>query len=511
MLTGRVPRLGRRRWTATEIAVAGLLAAGLLGATTIASAHVSQGLAFAGAVGLVMSLFLAFNPRIEISLAILALYLGLLDGYLKLSTGNSLATSARDIILYAIVAGALLRLAISSRRVRVPKYTAHVVLLVAVVLAQALNPGTPGMKAAIGGIRQHLEFVPLMFFGYAVMRTERRLKAFFLLLLIIVVANSVVAIVQYNMTPEQLATWGPGYAQSVLGTGAFQGAGRSFAAANGDTLVRPFGLGSDSGVSGVLGWLAIAGALALMASRGGLRRSLCGGAGLVFCVIGIATSQSRSAVVSAVFAVIAFATLSVASRQATRALATLLVGGLIVYGGITAFAEHHRNSASRLGTLQGSSLAQTFNQNRGSAASLTPKYAATYPLGVGLGRAGPAMGFGGSSSGLNAENEPNLLIGELGTLGLVVFASLWLRILFDGVRAVRRTPALAARVYLAALVAALAAMTVVWSAASPTTSVPTAPYFWFVAGIIAWATTSGATAFSPDRPPASTLLTHSST
>ena len=491
MLMRRSPRLGATHASSVELTAAAVLALALVSALTAVSALVGPSTAFLGAAGLLVCLFLIFNPRLEISLAILALYLGLFDGYLKLSTGNPLATGVRDLLLYSIVAGALLRLAISQRSVRLPKYTAHVVLLVAIVVAQAFNPETPNAAAAFGGMRQHLEFVPLLFFGYAIMRTERRLKAFLAILIVIVVANSIVAVMQYRLTPNAFAAWGPGYARAVLGTGAFEGGARVFGDAGGGVYVRPFGLGSDTGASGLLGWMALGAALALIASRSGVRTAAVGVVGVVFCAIGIIASQARSTVFAAAFALIAFLALTVTARQAVRGIVALTLAGLIIYGGTATFLSLQHGAANRFDTLRNKSLVQVVRDNRGRSAGLIPEYAVRYPLGVGLGRAGPAGGFLSQESGLDAENEPNLLIEELGTVGLIVFATLWLRVLVDGIRLVRRTPDLTARLYLAALVAPLVAMTPVWFASSPTTAPPTSPYFWFAAGVIAHAATPG--------------------
>jgi hypothetical protein len=441
-------------------------------------------------------MFLVLNPRLERNLVIFALYLGLVDGYLKLSTGSNLAPVARDVLLYSIVIGALLRLAISDQKVRLPKYTAHVALFVALVLAQTLNPATPGAKAALGGLRQHLEFVPLFFLGYVCMRTEKRLRAFLILLLVVAALNAIVAAVQYNLSPEALASWGPGYSERILGTGAFEGAARTFSDAAGASRVRPFGLGSDLGAAGVVGWSSIGAALALIALPRAPRLRIAGAIGLIFCVLAVLSAQSKAVVFIAVLVPIAFAALTVTSREATRGVVTLLVGGLLIYATVTVFlGENEGTGGSRLAGLGSGQLQSTIAQERGNSAKLIPTYAARYPLGNGLGRAGPAAGFGGGGSTLNAENEPNFLIGELGTLGLLVVLTLWVRVLVDGVRAVRRTTDTRVRLFLAALMAALLGCALSWLASTPTVSTPAGPLFWFVAGVIAWTASRRAPGF----------------
>lgn len=501
MLTRHSIRLPGRD-SRNELAVAAMLAVGLVAVLTVAAGWIGAGLAFVVPVLLLASLLLVVNARIEWSLVALLVYLGLLDGYVKLSTGNDLATLGRDFLLYSLAVGALMRLALSRERVTVPKYTPHVVLLVAVVLVQMLNPSTPGTAAAFGGLRQHVEFIPLFFLGYAVMRSERRLRIFVLMLLAIVAANTVVAVIQYNMSPDQLAAWGPGYAERINGRGDFAGASRNFSDSSGEARLRPFALGSDIGTSGILGSLGIGAAIALVALRGGGRLRIYGAAGVLFCVIGIVAAQSRGVVLTGIFALGCFAALSVRSRQAARGLIALLVCGGLMYGAVITFVSSNDSAAfSRLETLRPDRVQQTIVQDRGQSLLLVPEYAVRYPLGVGLGRAGPATGFGGDRSPLNAENEPNFLIGELGTFGFLVFASLWLRVVFDAIRVARRTENQNVRLYLSALATALLTTTLVWFQAAPTTGTPGAPMFWFVAGIVAWAVSRGGDAFVAEAQP----------
>ena len=50
---------------------------------------------------------MALTARYELTLAVLVLYLGLADGYVKLKLNTSYATLGRDLLLYAIAFGAL--------------------------------------------------------------------------------------------------------------------------------------------------------------------------------------------------------------------------------------------------------------------------------------------------------------------------------------------------------------------------------------------------------------------
>ena len=116
--------------------------------------------------------------------------------------------------------------------------------------------------------------MPLFFVGYALLRTRKRLRTFFVIMLVIATANGVVGMIQLNLTPAQLSSWGPGYAFRINneGTGLDAVSGRTFNTSTGVARTRPFGLGDDAGSGEAWGMLALGGALALMAL--GIRKSV---------------------------------------------------------------------------------------------------------------------------------------------------------------------------------------------------------------------------------------------
>ena len=79
--------------------------------------------------------------------------------------------------------------------------TAWVLVFVAVVLVQLLNPDNWSTVHSLASLRQHLEFVPLFFIAYTIMRSERRLRAFLVLILAVAAVNGAVSLVQFNLSP----------------------------------------------------------------------------------------------------------------------------------------------------------------------------------------------------------------------------------------------------------------------------------------------------------------------
>ncbi|MDQ6810926.1 MAG: hypothetical protein M3Z95_03380, partial [Actinomycetota bacterium] len=228
----------------------------------------SLGLLFGLTLGAAGVFVLVLNSRLEVTVALVALYLGLLYGPIKLgSGGHELASVSRDVMIFAVALGAFLRLLVKGERIRLPPLSGWVLLFVALVLVEAFNPNTHGITKALGGYRQQLEWVPFFFFGYAIMRSKQRLRKFFIILGVIALANGVVSTYQTRLSPSQLATWGPGYRELVEGTqvqGQKGGISARAYVVEGVARVRPPALGSDAGFSGGLGVLALPCALALL-------------------------------------------------------------------------------------------------------------------------------------------------------------------------------------------------------------------------------------------------------
>lgn len=480
--------------------VGALVAAGLclvtLGVATRIQAP-SVALTVGGVAFLAALIWLFIEQRVELTLALVMAYLGLADGYVKLKTGSSSVTLGRDAMLYAVALGVLWRHCVRGRSLTLPPLGAWVIAFVAIVLVELANPQTASLRHGLAALRPHLEFVPLFFLGYVVMRTTKRLRAFLVLLLLIGAANGVVSYVQLNLTPEQLASWGPGYRDRIYGLTDVSG--RTFLDSNGNNRTRPFGLGSDSGIGGYFGVLAVPAALALVALSGRRRAlRLVVPLGLV-AALAIVTSQGRTVLLAGLLAVAAYALLAATTRRfAPVALALVASVGITVV--VISFVSNGSTQGTfdRYKTITPSNLLSTTDKDRGNALGLLPTYAVDYPLGGGLGSAGPAAAAAGGGRALNGETEFNFLVAELGVPGLLVVLGLYLRVMGLAIRGLRRVADGEARILLAALAAPIFAITLVWvSSSQPTSTSPTSPYFWFAAGTLAYWLASSSRAARP--------------
>ncbi len=467
---------------------------------TLASVAVVVGLT----LGLVAVIALMFSARYTLTLTLLALYLGLLDGPIKLeATSHQIASSLRDVLIGAVVLGMLMRLGARGEKVALPPLSGWVLAFVAVVLAEALNPYTGSILKSLGGYRQELEWVPFFFFGYLIMREKQRFHQLFVLLGVIALANGVVGAYQSRISPGQLASWGPGYNELVKG-GTGNGITARTYRSEGETHARPPALGSDSGFGGGVGVLALPGLMALLAA-GRVRRRwpvlLC----CVGALAGIATSASRTSTVVAVLVLVGFALLSLlAGLRVGRPLAGLVAIALIALGVGTVLIEIDGSSVfARQETLTSVQRAQeTGGAGKERSLSAIPSDLIHAPFGFGLGTAGSASGFGGHQR-LEIEGKKvegggayNLLAKELGLPGLLLWLGLTASTILLALPRLRRVRDVELRTYLVATLTAFIALACEGFSA-PTLAVTIGTFLWFAPGVIAyWFAGPGWTAIS---------------
>jgi hypothetical protein len=434
--------------------------------------------------------WMLLSERYEWSLAIVMLYIGLADGYLKLSTGSSHITLVRDVLLYAVVVGVLVRLAVRREALRWPPLSGWVIAWVVVVLVQIANPADGTMQHSIASVRPHIEWVPLFFFGYALMRNKSRLRAFLYLLVAVAAINGVVGLIQLNLSKEQLSAWGPGYEKAINGEGGENGvSGRGFTDENGEEHNRPFALGGDSGFGGILGMFAVPAALALLVltRRRGVRVLVALAA--AGTILAVATSASRTAVLGSIIAVFAFAGLTVTSRAGLRTVLALGLALVVAYGTITLLSSSaQKGSFDRYNTIKNPGQAiSTAYEYRSNTLAKVPTFIGEIPFGGGIGSAGPAGSYaGGNGVKRDAESEPTFLIIELGAPGFLAMYGFVFTLFYLSITRIRRIGDRETRILLTAIAAPLFANFITGLVGINSANTPPAPYLWFSAGILSF-------------------------
>ncbi len=465
-----------------------------------------------GVAALATIVGLLTSRRYEVTLSLLLLYLGMLDGPIKLEAASAVASGMRDVFIVAIAIGMLMRMAVGKDRAALPPLSLWVVGFAAFVMAEALNPHTISFLKAVGGWRQQLEWVPFFFFGYITLRTKERFRKLFVLLGVVALANGIVGTIQARESPGQLASWGPGYHELVKGGEGNGITGRTYVS-NGEAHARPPALGSDSGFGGGVGALALPCLLALLAAPGAHRRRwlsliLVGGA-----LLGIATAASRTSVVVGVVGMLAFAGLSVIGglRVSRTLLGVFAAALLVIVIGSVLIASSGSGIFARQATLTSVSTAEeTGGNGKTQELSEIPSDLIHAPLGYGLGISGAVSGFGGKApaqfegSRVTGGSAYSLLMKETGAPGLLLWIGLTVNVILLTLRWLRRIADPELRTYLAGLVAGYIAITAE-GLSGPTLAVTIGAFLWFVPGVAAyWFVTARSSASAPATPPPAT-------
>jgi hypothetical protein len=472
-----------------------VVALALLIARTLGGQSLVPIMALCGGIALVAAM--AYSARYEVTLTLLAAYLMLADGYLKLRYPGQLSLLGRDALLLAVTFGAGARWALARHEIRLPPLAGWVVAWVLVVLVQLGNPANGTIAHSIQALRPHIEFVPLFFLGYAYMRTQAHLRGIVWLLVVLAAINGVVGFIQINLSPDELASWGVGYAERINGT--HQGiSGRAFVDAGGNLRTRPFALGSDQGFGGALGVLAAPAALALFAVTRS-RRLLAIAVPLAFgTALAVVTSQARVAVLGGLAGIAIYALLGAVARRRAATVIAIALGGLVTWLVISAIAGGtYAGVFDRYKTIAPNRVVSTAVSYREQTIRTIPDYAISFPLGAGIGTVGPGGSTGGGTGRvLNGESEFTFLLIEAGIAGFIVMVGFNLRLMQLVATRVRRVGDADTRLLLAALGAPFFAKFLSWFGGPSTAGTPDSPYMWFIGGVLAWWLIG---AFRPER------------
>jgi hypothetical protein len=491
---GPHPAVVSRRIHNLLLALAGTLVPLALGlAITLSSPEPEPLLVFGGMIGVVAVGALLLSTRYEVTLTLLALYLGVLDGPVKLEFVGRVSSALRDVLIIAVVGGMLMRLGARKQRVGLPPLSSWVIAFVLFVLIEALNPYTANVLKSLGGYRQQLEWVPFFFFGFMMIRSKQRFRQLFILLGVIAAANGVVGAIQAGESPGQLAAWGPGYASLVHGGAEGSGlTGRTYST-GGEARARPPALGSDAGFGGGVGVVALPGLLALLAA-GRLRRRWPVILLAIGTLLAIATAASRTSAVVGVVVLIGFAGLSLVTGVKVGRAFIVLVAVLVlatVVGSVLIAAEG-KGVLARQETLTSlSRVKETGGGGKERALSVIPSELVHAPFGYGLGTAGSASGFGGheppqfEGERVTGGSVFNLLVKELGIPGLLLWVGLTINVLLLALRRIGKVPDLELRTYLVGVTAGFGALTIE-GFSGPTLAVTVGAFLWFVPGVISY-------------------------
>jgi len=426
-----------------DLAVAGvgaLVPALIALAITLGLPHASLAEVLLGIAAVVGVVALMASGRLDVTVALIVLYLGLVDGPVKLLLGQrEVAAAMQDVLIFAVAAGALMRLAVKKERVQLPALFGWLLAWTALVVINVFNPRTEGILHSLGGFRQHLQYLPFFFFGYLLLRSKRSFRQFFVIIGVIALANGAVAIYQTRLSPQQLSSWGPGY-HELFTTESSVGAPRLYVS-EGEARIRPPGLGSDEGFSGSMGEIALPCCLALLGLA--RRRRWIPALLITGAMLAVVVGLARLSLIGTGLSVLVMGGLTALSgRRVSRTVAALLAMIVLAIPAGALIASTVRSGTFK--RYESIGLNSETVLHKEGAWSKIPKYVAAEPFGFGLGNSGPVSGFGGRNSdlleghGLTSETQYNVLVKELGLPGLVLWPLMTLYVMFVIARGMRR-------------------------------------------------------------------------
>jgi hypothetical protein len=483
--------LSRRLSDLGTVAIVGLIPALIGLAVSIGLPGVSLFLVLAAIAAILAVVALMMCSRLDLTVALLVLYLGLLDGPAKLLFGgHEIGAGVRNVLILAVCVGVLMRMAVRRQRLRMPALSGWVLAFVGVAMIEVFNPKTEGILKVAGGFRQQLQFVPFFFFGYYLMRSKRNFRRLFVIVGVLALANGVVAAYQTELTPAQLAAWGPGYHNLIYISSEAHGTGRTYVS-EGEARVRPMGLGADQGFGGGMGAVALSFCLALLATARRRKWRVIAALLCLGAIVAIITGLNRAPVIGAGLAVCAFAGFSaLAGRRVTRTLVSLAaVVVLAVPVGVLVVATLRSGTFKRYERIGSSSSTTEYKQG---AWSLIPHYLSVAPFGFGLGSVGSVSGLEGKNKqlleghGVSSETQFNLIVNELGAPGLVVWTAMVIYILIVITRGMPTVRDGDMAIMLAGALAPLVAVISESTSGAITNSAVWGTYFWFAIGVAAY-------------------------
>jgi O-antigen ligase len=262
----------------------------------------------------------------------------------------------------------------------------------------------------------------------------------------------------------------------------------------GTARVRPFALGSDMGYAGAIGAVGAPMVLALLATGRLRTRSWPGALMGLGIMAGILTSESRSAMIGSVVAVLAFFALGIAGARVWRAAGALALVAAFAWLAVPTIVAHtSKGTFDRYASIAPDKIFGTTYSYRVDDNGAVWHYVTKFPLGAGLGMTGPARDYGAGplpfqlrGEDFNGETNFNYLTIELGVPGLVVWTSFQILLLWLAMTRLRSIADPDVRTYLAGAFAPCFVI-LAGGLGNPTMSAPPfAPWFWLTAGLAAY-------------------------
>lgn len=367
-----------------------------------------------------------------------------MDGTIRgLFDSNPIIVVARDIVLGVII------IVWAARRlperhtdpIRLPPGTLLVSLFAINCILQCCNPYSLGLMSNIAGLKMHLSAVPLLFIGYDVFRRSTQVRSLLLFLILATAVIGTVSVIEYLQGPSWTYDHFPG-SRGIIS----QNIGSLESSDDLSNVgFKPPGTTTFGGATGAFLGYALPMTFVLLLLSQQHRFGLAARGGFVFClfafVVAIFLNGVRSGFVSGVACLIVFS-IFIKGQQRARTLGLVLICLMLgQIGWISATNLSHGNVANRFGSTM-TDPANALHKDRQTFFDQFDDLITKTPLGVGMGRLGPAMGQFSSNKNamretISSEAYLGDMMAETGIEGALLIAAIAVMFLWRGFLVVR--------------------------------------------------------------------------
>ncbi|MBN1405017.1 MAG: hypothetical protein JW946_00675, partial [Candidatus Omnitrophica bacterium] len=370
-------------------------------------------------------------------------------------------------------------------RQRIP-HIGLITLFIANIAIQIFNPNGYSLLNSVAGSRLFWEMIPLYWIGFYLMRDKKYFRILFWVCVFIVIFNSIAAILQYNWGLERTSEIANGYRVMLYEWRRdYQG------------TIRPPALGPDMGFAGYFFSEIIAMFIALFfivlkfTNETYKRRTV-----LIFLIFaalvsisGLIVSLARSALVLTIIFTLTYLWLLRKAFNKKFIRASIFVG-IILFLSTSFLSGKFEAGTERFESVKNpKELIETILHTEGGRfiqAFIVPfSHATQFFMGNGMGKVGSGAGLfsKGEACQINAENDLNLSLAEIGFIGTMIWIIFHFVIIKEGLGIFKRLHNTQWQWYLAVPLSYIITLLTFWQFGH-LTLFPQNSGFWFMSGVI---------------------------
>lgn len=335
----------------------------------------------------------------------------------------------------------------------------------------------------LGSIKAYILPMALYLVAYRTVQSRRQLRHFFALTVGVTVVMAIVALIQQQLGPTLIASWGPSFARTI------HSANYWYSETLAVPVFRPFSTAPEPYAAALYMMIGLLATLTILQGWGGNQHRLprwlvpVGGAVLLagymvtLLIIGV-----RQVWYETLIGLVVLAVFGGVSATGARSLFLALAAAAI-------FVLSNQAIVDRLASI--AQPVDAYATERGGYLLLIPPSIEQFPFGRGLGSAGIApkslqefFGLGDTGTFISADNMFLIMVYESGVVGLALFVLMNAVLLLHAVTSLRRLRDSRLRVLGAGLLAIMVGVVATYFGGGALMTAPANLYFWFAAGVL---------------------------